>query len=201
MNKITVVNTRTDQELVTLLAGGDESAFAEIFKRYRSRLYRFALRFCKSPTIAEELTHDTFLKIWTGRNELDQVTHFGTYLFTIARNKALNHLRSIAREERMKDQLYQSLKEGHNDTVELLEANESSRLVQEAVGQLSPQRKLIYALSREEGLNHEQIADKLGLSKSTVNNHLTESLKQIRAYLGKHSPEALLVFTALTLFR
>jgi DNA-directed RNA polymerase specialized sigma24 family protein len=48
----------------------DDTAFADIFRRHRSRRYRFALRFCKSPLVAEELTYDTFLKIWTNKNEL-----------------------------------------------------------------------------------------------------------------------------------
>ncbi|HEY4197433.1 MAG TPA: RNA polymerase sigma-70 factor [Mucilaginibacter sp.] len=190
-----------DQELVTLLAGGEEAAFVVIFERYRSRLYRFTLRFCKSPHVAEEITHDVFLKIWTKRVEMGEVAHLGTYLFTIARNQSLNHLRAIAREEKMIGKLFLTAKEGHNDTIELLEANESSRLVKEAVEQLSPQRKLIYSLSRNEGLNHEQIAGQLGLSKSTVNNHLVESLKQIRDYLAGRSPETLAIFTAWLLFK
>jgi RNA polymerase sigma-70 factor (ECF subfamily) len=190
----------TDQQLVALIKKGDEAAFGEIFERYRSRLYRFTLRFCKSPDISEEITHDVFLKIWTMQEGLGQVDNIATYLFTIARNKSLDHLRKVAREERLITELFQTMKDGHNDTQLILEANESSRLVQEAVDQLSPQKKLIYQLSRQEGLNHEQIAEQLHISKSTVNNHLVESLKQIRQYLSRHSPEALLIFAALALY-
>jgi len=187
----------TDQELVALLQQEDQAAFAELFERYRSRLYRFALRFCKSPSVAEEITHDVFLKIWQQSGSLGQVQHFSTYLFTLTKNKSLDYLRTVAREEKLIEGLIQTMKQGHNDLQEILEANESSRLIQEAVEQLSPQKKLIFTLSRDGGLNHEQIAEQLQLSKSTVNNHLVASLKQIKQYLRQHNPETLIIFAAI----
>ncbi|HZG26263.1 MAG TPA: sigma factor-like helix-turn-helix DNA-binding protein, partial [Chitinophagaceae bacterium] len=58
-----------------------------------------------------------------------------------------------------------------------------------------PKRRLVYELSRENALSHDQIAAYLNLSKSTVNNHLVESLRFIRNYLGGYLEASFLLFS------
>jgi RNA polymerase sigma-70 factor (ECF subfamily) len=59
-------------------------------------------------------------------------------------------------------------------------------LLRDALDMLSPQRRLVYQLSRDRGLNHEEIARHLHLSRNTVKNHMVEALRFIRHYLGEH---------------
>ena len=80
-------------------------------------------------------------------------------------------------------------------TEEAYDAKECNDLINQAVIQLSPQKQKIFRLSRYEGLKLEEIADYLSLSKSTVKNHLVDSLRHIRTYLHHHSETLLLVFT------
>ena len=172
-----------EKELFERVSNGDEAAFKIIFDLYKVKLYRYIFSVAKSEEIAEELVHDVFLKIWTNQQMLIQVDNPATYIYTIARNKTLDHLRKVAREKKLIDAVWNSMAGFHNDTQELIEANESDKLIKEAINGLSAQKQLIYQLSRNEGLNHEQIAQKLNISKSTVNNHLVEAIKQIKAYL------------------
>jgi RNA polymerase sigma-70 factor (ECF subfamily) len=74
-----------------------------------------------------------------------------------------------------------------------LKEKESHAILQSAIDRLSPKRRLVYELSRENALSHDQIAAYLNLSKSTVNNHLVESLRFIRNYLNGYLEVCLLL--------
>ncbi|MBA3675759.1 MAG: sigma-70 family RNA polymerase sigma factor [Chitinophagaceae bacterium] len=71
------------------------------------------------------------------------------------------------------------------------------KLVNEAIDQLSPQRKKVFILSREQGLSQAEIAEQLDLSPSTVNNHLTEALRSVKEYLQKTPGTSLAVLLLL----
>jgi len=173
-------------KLFQRIAAGDEQAFSLFFDRHKDRLFRFMLRICKSGPTAEELTHDVFMKIWTNRYSLPGVDQPKAYIFTLAKNTAIDHLRKIASERRLLDQLWLDLNEARNATQETMDAEESGRLIREAVERLSPQKRLVFRLSRDAGMKHEKIASSLNISKSTVNNHLVQSIKAIKQYLRNH---------------
>jgi len=71
-----------------------------------------------------------------------------------------------------------------NDVEEQVSISENNRLLQEAITMLSPQRQLVYRLSRYEGLDHKQIAEEMQLSRNTVKNHMVQALRFIRTYLN-----------------
>ena len=73
-------------------------------------------------------------------------------------------------------------------------ADEMEQLLKEAVEQLSPQRKIMFKMSREEGLSHEEIAQRLGLTLRTVKNTIQDSLNRIRDFLRKKMLTASLSF-------
>ena len=75
---------------------------------------------------------------------------------------------------------------------EQLLSKESRQLIHNAVSLLSPQQESVYRLSREGGLKYEEIAEQLGISKSTVRNHMVKALQTIREYLQAHAEGLLL---------
>src|SRR5690625_6296154 len=80
--------------------------------------------------------------------------------------------------------------QGTEDRFDLDEESDDDkrhRLIQQSIRQMPPRRQLIFRLSREEGYTHEEIADKLNISKNTVKNHVVAALKDIKAYLETHS--------------
>src|SRR5687768_470083 len=133
---------------------------------------------------AEEIVQDVFAKLWEIRTELVHVDYPGKYIYTIARNKTLNHLAKLARDRQLLQQVWLNLSQTDNSTEAVLQAQESQRLITEAINRLSLQRQTIFRLSREQGLTHEEIAVHLGLSKSRVKNILVEILKHIKDYLA-----------------
>ncbi|MES1225144.1 MAG: RNA polymerase sigma-70 factor [Bacteroidota bacterium] len=160
-----------------------EEMFTSLFYTYKNRLFGYVLAITHSKYAAEEITQEIFLKLWLCRNELPRVENQESYLFTIARNKTLNYLRKAQYDENLIIEIKARMNPLSNDVEEQLSISENNRLLQEAVTLLSPQRQLVYRLSRYQGLNHKQIADEMQLSRNTVKNHLIQALRFIRTYL------------------
>ena len=179
--------SKTDQQLLTLIKTGDEAAFTILFERYRNKLYYYLLRHTKSKEVAEEMVIDIFMKLWKGRDLADQIQEASAFFHKVGYYKALDFLRTTARKAQLKQVYIERAKvEKEKMPDELLMDGETKLLLLKAVNQLPPQRKRIYQLSREEGLSHEQIAQILSLSKSTVNNTLVSASRSVYEYLKIH---------------
>jgi RNA polymerase sigma-70 factor (family 1) len=187
----------SEKELFLRTAGGDEDAFELLFGMYQAKLYDFALRLLKSHDAATELVQETFLKIWMSRETLVSVEQPESFIFTIIRNKAIDHLRKVAQDDKLRHHLWQQINVLRNSTEEEYFAKESDKLVEEACQRLSPQKQTIFRMSRYEGLNHEQIASQLHISKNTVKNHLVSSLRFIREHIARHSEAMILLMCLL----
>src|SRR5215467_10514863 len=74
---------------------GDRSAFAELVRRHKTPLYNFVLRLLRSPTAAEDLTQETFLRVVQRAAEFKHEARFSTWLYTIARNLCIDHGRKM----------------------------------------------------------------------------------------------------------
>ena len=175
----------------------DEESFKCLFDNYKNRLYGYVLAITHSHYTAEEITQEIFIKLWLCRDILNQVGNLDGYIFTIARNKTLNHLRKAAYDVRLLKELQERASSANttNNVEERAMVAEYDRLLRDALALLSPQRRLVYVLSRQRGLNHEEIAHQLQLSRHTVKNHMVEALRFIRHYFVEHgSVLALLVF-------
>jgi RNA polymerase sigma-70 factor (ECF subfamily) len=120
------------------------------------------------------------------RHDLETIENGEAYLFTVARNKVLNFLRKAHYDDKLFDEIKNRMRPISNDVEEHISSSESDRLIQEAITLLSPQRQLVYRLSRLQGLNHQEIARKMSLSRNTVKNHLVQSLRFIRSYLDNN---------------
>ena len=181
------VPSHTDEQLLCLIKSGNEAAFTILFERYRSKLYYYLLRHTKSSEIAEEIVIDIFMKLWKGRELADKIQEPSAFFHKVGYYKALDFLRKTARREQLK-QVYIDRAKTEEEKLpdELLMDEEIKKLLIQAINQLPPQRKLIYQLSREKDLSHEQIAQVLNLSKSTVNNTLVSASRSISDYLKMH---------------
>lgn len=177
----------TEKELLLQVSKGDEPAFNALFEQYRPRLYQYLLLLTKSGEIAEEIVIDIFVKLWIGRSLLSQVENAEAFLRKVAYNKAMDFFRVTARHARLQQAYFDQLvPEPDKRADEILIDAESRRVIYEAINQLPPQRKLIYTMSREQGLTHDQIAQALHLSRSTIKNSMMASVKSIHQYLTDH---------------
>jgi RNA polymerase sigma-70 factor (family 1) len=172
-----------EAELFAKLAKGDEYAFEAIYRHFSKRLFPFVLKLVKVPELAEELVQDIFVNIWINRQAFVEVDHPTSYLFSIASRQSLKYLKKVASDERILKSITNYLNDSTNETEEQIIFRESVAFINAAVAQLPEQRRIIWELSRNEGLTHEQIADKLQISKNTVKNQMVQATKYIRSFL------------------
>jgi RNA polymerase sigma-70 factor (family 1) len=164
----------------------NDESFRRLFDNYKNRLYGYVLTIARSAYVAEEITQEIFIKLWLCRDILHEVDNLDGYIFTIARNRTFNHLRKAAFDSRLLRELQELAMPENNNVEERALLSEYDRLLRDALDHLSPQRRLVYQLSRDRGLNHEEIAHHLHLSRNTVKNHMVEALRHLRHYLGEH---------------
>ncbi|MDP4150824.1 MAG: RNA polymerase sigma-70 factor [Bacteroidota bacterium] len=180
-----VVRHCDEKSLLISVAQGDEAAFEVLFNQYKNKILFFTRKFLRSESKAEDALQEIFLKVWTCRQQLPEIRNFKTWLNTITRNYLFNALRRLALEEAFIKEL--STNPGdQRDIIGDLTANELQLALQSAVANLSPQQKRIFQLSRVEGLKHEQIAERLAISRETVKKHMTDALCRIRAQMKTH---------------
>lgn len=175
-----------ENEMFAELARGNEYAFEKIYDHYNKRLALFVEKMVRSPTLAEEIIQDIFVHLWINRHLLEEVKHPTSYLFNVATNKTLDYLKKIANNQKLMDKIAYRSTEFINDTEERIIFRESTAIIEKAVSALPEQRRLIFNMSRNEGLTHEQIAKRLGISRNTVKNQLVTALKSIRLFAEKN---------------
>jgi RNA polymerase sigma-70 factor, ECF subfamily len=171
-----------EADLIVSLREGDMKAFSELFDRYAKRLYHFAIGYLKSVEESEEIVQEVFLKIWNNREELSLLKSFEAYLFTIAKNGILNTIRKSKSEQAYLN--YAKLHPGKNILLdEELDFKELEIAYKQSIDKLSPKRKEIYILSREQSLSNAEIAEKMNISVKTVENQMTSAISEIRKNL------------------
>ena len=145
------------------------------------------MRFLKSREYAEDIFQDAFTVIWESRRFINPDASFSSYLYTIMRNRILNQLRELASEDRLKEQILSQAIDYSNETNNTIIANDLQRLVSQALEQLTSRQREIFEMSREKQMSHKEIAEALGISVNTVQEHISSSLRSLRTYLEKHS--------------
>ena len=180
-------NFSEERSLILRLIGGDEDAFCELYATYKNRLIYFAMRFLKSREYAEDVFQDAFTVVWQSRRFINPDASFSSYLYTIMRNRILNQLRNAANEEKLKESILSQALDYTEDTKHEVMLNDLKSLISHALQQLTPRQREIFEMSREAQLSHKEIADKLGISINTVQEHISTSLKLIRTYLIMYS--------------
>ena len=177
-------NNKSNTELVKLLKKGDMVAFNAIYNKYCYKLHEFVFMYLKQEEDAEEIVQEVFVKIWESRNKLDVYSSFEAFLFTIAYNATISLLRKRVSENKSREYL-KSLQQidAAEQVIDEIQFKELDQKVQSLLEQLTPRQKEIYLLSREDGLTHKEIAGKLNISESTVNNHLVTTLKYLKSHI------------------
>jgi RNA polymerase sigma-70 factor (ECF subfamily) len=189
-----------EKDIVVALKAGEEQAFRKIFDLYFKRLYAFSFRFLKNKQRAEEIVNDALLSVWINRSKLNENLSVLPYLYTITRRLALNALRDTATSQKAIDDLWASMQQLSNETEETILLNDLKQFTEKAIVHLPAQQQLIFRMSRYEGLNYDEIAERLGLSRNTVKNHLIAALKALRTHFNQ-SDTAYFVLLSLLLLK
>ncbi|SMG13982.1 RNA polymerase sigma-70 factor [Arenibacter troitsensis] len=175
-----------DRLLVNELIKGNEKAFRKLFDSYRNDLYKFSLSMVCSEEYAEEIVQDVFMKIWIKRRSLKPEMSFKSYLFTITRNKTIKFLKKAANNRKLREAVFYGKQKFVDSTDLYVRELELESLKQKALDKLSPRRRKIFEMSRNENKSYEEIAEELGISISTVRNQMSTSLEILRDFILKN---------------
>ena len=172
-----------ENDLLRQVAEGDENAFGRLYRLYVPQLAPFIFSITKSQVMVDEMIQEAFLRLWMNRDKLDEVRNPKAWIFKVTANICYTYLRRLLVERKVKGLIESQTSLEDLSTEQGMHVKALVQAIKEAVDQLTPQRKKIYGMSREQGMTLAEICDELGLSMSTVKNTLTTSLQFIREYL------------------
>jgi RNA polymerase sigma-70 factor (family 1) len=175
-----------EKALLAMVATGNRQAFTQLYTTHLNNLYRYIFLFTKSKEETEEILQEIFIKIWENREKLPEVDSVKNYLFRFAKNKLLDKIRHLQIRQRVLSEIKRTKDISETTTSDQCTYREYYRLVQQAVENLPPKRKLIFRLNIENGLSHDEIALQLNISKSVVQKQVYSASHFVREYLFKH---------------
>lgn len=164
------------QNLLQSIATGDNEAFKTLFEMFFPKVKVFLVKFLKDDQAAEDIAQDIFVKIWSLGPSLPEIRSFNTYMYRMTKNAAINYLR----DRKLSVEITDLMILDDRDIEQEYYRKEKELLIRLMVEQMPPQRKKIFTMSRYQGLSNDEIAKKLGISKHTVENNLSLSLKELR---------------------
>jgi RNA polymerase sigma-70 factor (family 1) len=169
-----------ETHLITLLAEDSEYAFQLIYDRHRNRIYQTAIRYLKSPVLAEEVVQDVFLKLWIERKNIKINQPLEAWLYTVAKNNLINRLKKIANEWKALSNLKFLTQKFEDTTSNKIEDAQYEELLHKAIITLPQQQHKVFCLARNEHLTYIQIGEKMGISPLTVKKHMSRALLHIK---------------------
>ena len=175
------------QALVKALKEGNQLAFSIVYKTYAAQTFSLAFKYLLNKELAEDAVQNLFLKLWLKKEEIDETKPINRYLFTMLKNDLLNTLRDSKKNiYLLEDCLSMVLELEDNSQNENLK-QEQMNIIQQALEQLSPQRRKVFEMKVSGKYSNQEIADKLNLSINTIKFQYSQSLKQIRSTVGELS--------------
>lgn len=187
--------------LLSQLKQGHEPAFNALYLTYSKALYKKINSIVKDEFIADELLQELFLKVWEKRADIKPEFSFSAFLYTVANNLVYDYFRKISKDKRLHARLLINAVDYYMETEENLIGKETSVIIQQAIDQLSLQRKKVFILCKIEGKTYQQAADLLGISVATVNTHMVNSIRLIKEHLYKNQEVGIAVITIALLGR
>lgn len=202
----------TDAEAMKRLSEGDTDALRVLYDRHRSKVYRLGCRYLGSPTEAEDLVQQVFLKVWKAAPGFRGDAKISTWLYRVAANAALDRRRrrrTVGLEdlhpegaERIADRAVLDAEERSGlgrrpgmadvdadaDPLRAAHRRTVQERVEEALQELSPSQRMAFVMRHWEGLSIKEIAAAMEVAEGTVKSHIFRAVRALRAELADMTP-------------
>jgi len=172
---------KTDEELWNATVSGDSKAFSTLYYRYWNKLYKTAMYHFADTNMAEQIVHDIFVVLWKRREHL-HIDKFANYIRATARYHVYKALKAKKNSLIEYVDSYEDKENGkiYNTGEERLNYMDARNSLSKYIAPLPKRCREIFWLSRIENLSNDEIAEKFGISKRSVENQLTIALRHIR---------------------
>lgn len=185
------ISDATDEQLVRLALDGDEQAFTLLVRRYQRRLTAFLGQLVGDIEIARELCQEAFIRAWSALDRFNPRYRFSTWLFRIAHNLGIDHLRrrklktvALYRTDRDGDDVELDLEDASKDPLGHFENAELSASLKQAIGELRPEYQELVLLRHFGCLSYQEIAELKDMPLGTVKNKLFRAHTVLRSALA-----------------
>jgi RNA polymerase sigma-70 factor (ECF subfamily) len=172
------------QGLLRRIQQGDEAALAVAYARYGRAVYSLTLHVLHNAILAQEATQDTFMKLWNNPTAYDSSKgEFSSWLLTMARYTAIDHLRREMRRTGRNVDLLETLATEDEERLSESEAGQLHALL----GELPRDQRILVEMAFFQGLTHSQLAERMDLPIGTVKTRLRLGLQKLRGLLIRKS--------------
>tara|TARA_Y100000588_G_C13971932_1_gene803365 strand:+ start:102 stop:692 length:591 start_codon:yes stop_codon:yes gene_type:complete len=177
----------TDPELMVMIQNDDRKAFNEFVSRYNDRILNFIDGIMNNRQISQDLTQDTFLKVWVNKNKYQPIASPSTWTHTIAKNCALTEYRKIKRRNTYS--FSQLSNEDHEFKLERVQGEENSELsndnatykdIRRAISQLPDEFRTVITLKDIQEHSYDEISNITGLPLGTVKSRINRGRQKIK---------------------
>ncbi|MDO8560619.1 MAG: RNA polymerase sigma factor [bacterium] len=182
---------KNDEELIKAYLGGEEAALRELIARYLRIIYNFSYKYVRSKTDAEDVTQEVFIKIWKNLKRYKPETSFRTWLFSIAKNTAIDRVRkkqSLVFSDFENEEGANPLLESLTDSVPLpdeLSIQSGDRaFLENTINQLPPAYRKVLRLHYNSHFTFDEIGKTLGKPLNTVKSHHRRALIALKKLLN-----------------
>ncbi len=180
------------------LRNNKKETLEKLFKKYYKVLVIFAKNYVKDRSIAEDLVQDVFVMLFEKADTIQIHSSIKSFLYTSVRNHTLNYIKKT------KNDIFDNEAINYDyritDDEQIIDIAELSEKLYKAIELLPKQNKKIFKLSRLDGYTNQEIADQLGLTKRTVETHITNALKKLRELVKKNKFNFFLLFLRVFIF-
>lgn len=183
----------TDRELLEAMQRDDEMALDEIIDRKTNPLIQVAYRILQDTEEARDIVQVTFFRLWEKRQRFDGRWSPNTWIYRIATNLAIDHLRSRRSKQKSAEPVRLHIQDGADSRARLDRASvhegEVMNIFHELAAELTEKQRMVFLLREVEGLPSKEVAEIVGCRESTVRNHLFNARKLLRELLVTRYPE------------
>ncbi len=173
----------SDKQLIRSIKGGDARSFEKLFEKYYDKYFSFACALLHDADAAEDVLQNVFLKIWLGRERLDESRSIENYLLVSVRNEIFDWLRLKYNQTMIHEETVE--KEDDSADIEAsLAWAETSDKMDRIIRNMPPQRQRVFMMSRYSNMSSKEIADTLNLSIRTVERHIYLALKDLKSIIS-----------------
>jgi RNA polymerase sigma-70 factor, ECF subfamily len=182
------MQTIADEVLIAKIAKGDRSAMEALFTRYRVRVFKFVLRMVRNEAIAEELNSDVFLDVWRQAGTFEGRSAVSTWIFSIARFKALNALQRRGEEE-LDDDKADAIEDDADDPETVLAKKDKAAVLRQCLVELSAEHREIVNLVYYQHKSVEEVSGIVGIPEATVKTRMFYARKKLSELLAERGVE------------
>ena len=181
-----------EKYLILGIKNKNEVVFDFVFNYYYSGLCAYSKHWTDDSAVAEDIVQDFFVFLWINSSKLEITSSLKSYFFISVKNRTLNYLKHEKVKEQYKNEVIKETSLNYTDWT--ITESELTEIIEKAIQKLPPRCREIFKLNRIQGKNNGEIAEKLGLSKRTVELQISNALKFLRVELKPFLPSAVFLY-------